>query len=99
MKDYNKNKESSCLKYWDINNLYGWTISQKWSVSDFIWAENRSKFNENFMKSYNEDNDIGYFLEDDVQHPEKIAWTLQWFTIFIWKDENCKGWKACSPIA
>ena len=23
MKDYNKNKESSYLKYWNVNNLYG----------------------------------------------------------------------------
>ena len=27
MKDYDKNKESLYLKYWDLNNLYGWTIS------------------------------------------------------------------------
>ena len=33
MKDYNKNKESSYLKYWDANNLYGWAMSQKLLVN------------------------------------------------------------------
>ena len=35
MKDYDKNKESSYLSYWDINNLHGWTMSQKLLVSKF----------------------------------------------------------------
>ena len=26
MKDYDKNKESLCLKYRDINNSYGWVM-------------------------------------------------------------------------
>ena len=29
MKDYDKNKELPYLKYWDVNNIYGWAMSQK----------------------------------------------------------------------
>ena len=37
MKAYDKNKESSCLKYWDVDNLYGWAMSQKIPVNKFEW--------------------------------------------------------------
>ena len=30
-----KNKESSYLKYWDVNNLYSWAMSQKPPVKIF----------------------------------------------------------------
>ena len=40
MKDYNKNKELSYLKYWDLINLYEWSISEKLSVNNFEWIEN-----------------------------------------------------------
>ena len=35
MKDYDPNKESSYLIYRNVNNLYGWVISQKLRVDDF----------------------------------------------------------------
>ena len=35
MKDYDKNKELSYLKYWVVNNLYGWTRSPKLPVNKF----------------------------------------------------------------
>ena len=35
MKDYDKNKESSYLQYWDVNNLYGWAISKKLPKNSF----------------------------------------------------------------
>ena len=35
MKEYDKNKESSYLKYWDVNDLYGWAMSQKLPVNNF----------------------------------------------------------------
>ena len=50
MKDYDKNKESSCIQYWDVNNLYGWTISQKLPVDNFEWIKDSSQFNEDFTK-------------------------------------------------
>ena len=67
MKDYDKNKESSNLRYWDVNNLYGSVMSQKLSVNKFEWIEDISQFNEDFIKNYNKENDEVYFLEVDVQ--------------------------------
>ena len=32
MKDYEKMKD---LKYWDMSNLYGWTMSQKLPLNGF----------------------------------------------------------------
>ena len=34
-KDYDKNKELSYIKYWDVNNLHGWAMSQKLPVKNF----------------------------------------------------------------
>ena len=50
MKVYDKNKESSYLNYWDVNNLYGWKISQKLPVNTFEWIEATSQFNKDFIK-------------------------------------------------
>ena len=50
MIDYDKNKEFSYMKYWDVNNLCGWTMSQKLPVDGFRWVEDLSEFDEGFMK-------------------------------------------------
>ena len=51
MKDYGKKKkETSYIQYWDVNNLYGWAMSQKFQVNNFEWIKDISKFNEDFIK-------------------------------------------------
>ena len=35
IKDYDKNKELLYLKYWDVNNLCDWTMSQKLPANNF----------------------------------------------------------------
>ena len=72
MKDYDKNKESSYIQYWDVNNLYGCAMLQKLPVNNFEWIKDTSQFNENFIKNYNEESDEGYSLEVDVQYFEKL---------------------------
>ena len=72
MKKYDKNIESSYLTYLDVNNLYGWTMSKKVPVNGFKWENDLSRFNEDFIKNYNENSDIGYFLEVDVEYPKKL---------------------------
>ena len=48
--DYDKNRESSYIKYWDVNNFYGWAMWQKLPVKIFEWIEDSSQFNEDFIK-------------------------------------------------
>ena len=72
MKINYKNKESSYLQCWDVNNLYGWAISQKLPVNNFEWIKDTSQFNEDFIKNHNEETDEVYFLEVDFQYLEKL---------------------------
>ena len=43
MKNYDKNKESSYLQYWDENNLYGWKVLQKFPVNNFEQIKDTSR--------------------------------------------------------
>ena len=49
-KDYDKNKESTYIQYWDVNNLYGWTMSRKVLVNNIKWIKDTSQFIEDFIK-------------------------------------------------
>ena len=47
-------------------------MSQKLPVEVFKWVKNLSKFNQSFIKNYDENSDKGYILEVDVEYPKKI---------------------------
>ena len=72
MKASDKNKELSYLRYWDVNNLCGRAMLQKLPVNNFEQIKDTSKFNEDFIRSYNEESDEGYFLKVDAQYREKL---------------------------
>ena len=47
-------------------------MSHKLPVNDFEWTKDTSQFNEDFIKTYNEEIDEGYFVEVHVQCLEKL---------------------------
>ena len=45
MDDYDENKESSSINFWNVDNLYGWEMIQKLPTFIFKWVEDTSLFN------------------------------------------------------
>ena len=72
MNNFDKSIKSSYIEFLYAINLYRWAMSQKVQVNGFKWVEKLSKFNEKFIKSYNENSNRGYFLEVDVEYPIKL---------------------------
>ena len=72
MKNYDKNTATSYFMYLDASNLYGWSMSQKLPLTGFEWVKKLSKFDERFIKKYNENGDKGYFLEVYGEYPKNL---------------------------
>ena len=70
MIDYDEKKVSSFLIYIDYNNLYGKAMSEKLPVDGFEWVEDISEIN--FIKNYEEDSNVGYFIEADIEYPNEL---------------------------
>ena len=72
MNNYDENKESSFLSYLDANNLYGCPMIEKLPVSSFKWVKNVSRIDQEFIKNYDENSDIGYFLKADLEYHKEL---------------------------
>ena len=55
--------------YLNANNLYGWGMSQKLPANGFKSVKKLSKFDQYFIKDYDENSNKSYFLEVDVKYP------------------------------
>lgn len=72
---YNKNQEESdtCVKYFDVNNLYGWSMCMKIPTGDFVMIEDVLNFNLEFIKKYNiKQNEKGYLFCVDLDYPKSL---------------------------
>ena len=72
VKNYYKNIKSSYLTHLHTNTSCGWEMSQKLPVNGFEWEENIRKFNEDFIKNYDEDSNEGYFFEVDENIKKRV---------------------------
>ena len=71
-KNQNKNKELSYFKDQNVNILQGCAFSEKLPLGNFQWVEETSQFSKDFLKSYNDDSDEGYFFEVHVHYSENL---------------------------
>ncbi|XP_071646039.1 uncharacterized protein [Temnothorax longispinosus] len=69
MQSYDPSKPSSYLMYFDVNNLYGWAMSQPLPYADFKWVDDVIDFN---VMDVALDSPIGYILEVDLEYPQHL---------------------------
>ena len=74
-------------------------MSEKLPLESFKWVEETCKFNYDFIKSYKEANDVGYFIEAEIQDTENLYEPAWAFTIFAWENGHWKSWKICCKLA
>ena len=69
MNDYDPKKLSTFITYLDMNNLYGWAMSEYLPYGGFKWLKNVDEFD---VMSISEKSPIGYFLEVDLEYPDEL---------------------------
>lgn len=66
---FNPSKESSYIFYGDVNNLYGWAMTQKLPYGAFEWLEDSKNFD---VLGTKDDGVYGFFLDVDVSYPKEL---------------------------
>ena len=66
-------------------------MSQKLAINCFKWVKQKriSKFNEDFMKKYDENSNTGYFLEADIDYPKELLIFIKIYHFYL-KEKRLK---------
>ena len=67
--DYDPKKQSTLISYLDMNNLYGWAMSEYLPYGGFNWLKNVDKFD---VMSVDEKSPIGYLVEVNLKYSDKL---------------------------
>ena len=69
IKNYNPKKSSKFIIYLDLNNLYGWSMSEYLPYEGFKWLRNVDGFD---MMLIGKESKTGYILEVDLEYPDEL---------------------------
>lgn len=74
--DFDVNKPVQYLMYFDVNNLYGWAMTQPLPISDYIWInienfKDIEKFHK-YVTSLSDTAPFGYLFEVDIEYPQNL---------------------------
>jgi len=69
--NWNPKLPTSYLMYFDVNNLYGWAMTQALPVDSFKWLSEEEIEDLN-IEDVSDTGDIGYILEVDLDYPDNL---------------------------
>ena len=69
MKNYDSWKPSKYISYFDMNNLYGWSMSGYLPYGGFKWLKSVDNSDVNLI---NENSPIGCILNVDLEYPDEL---------------------------
>ena len=67
--DYDSKKPSKFITYLDMNNLYGWAMSENLPYGGLKWLKKVDGFD---VSSVSERSPVRYFLEVDLEYPDEL---------------------------
>ncbi|XP_024883502.1 uncharacterized protein LOC112462123, partial [Temnothorax curvispinosus] len=66
---HDSSQPTTYLMYYDVNNLYGWAMSESLPYANFQWLDDPENFDATTVPT---DSDVGYILEVDLEYPRDL---------------------------